>query len=124
MKTNITLGQYLADKLAYGMGSWSFLIFQSIILLIWVLYNTVASNSFDAYPFVFLNLLLSFQAAYAAPIIMMSNNRQEDIDRQRNIDIYNLEKSQHDNIKKLIIHIDKHFDSLYEKVKRIEEKTK
>ena len=65
------------------MGSWTFIIIQSIILLIWVLLNVVAViKAWDPYPFILLNLALSFQAAYAAPIIMMSQNRQQDIDRQ------------------------------------------
>lgn len=122
MPKKITLGQFLADKLATGMGSWSFLIIQSLILVCWILINTVSPYSFDAYPFVFLNLVLSFQAAYAAPIIMMSSNRQEEIDRQRSISIYNLEKVQHKNIEALVKHIDEHFHLLNKRVDDIETK--
>lgn len=122
-KIKLTLGQYLADMLAYGMGSWNFLIIQTIILTLWIIVNAlVPSLTFDPYPFVFLNLILSFQAAYAAPIIMMSNNRQEEIDRQRSISIYMLEKQQHKNIEDLVKHIDKHFDSLNERIEKIESK--
>jgi uncharacterized membrane protein len=65
------------------MGSWSFIIIQSTILLIWIMLNVTAwVRNWDPYPFILLNLALSFQAAYAAPFIMMSQNRQQDIDRQ------------------------------------------
>ena len=77
-----TLGQRLADKVANGMGSWRFIIIQSVIVLIWMGLNIVGFiQHWDAYPFILLNLLFSTQAAYAAPIIMMSQNRQNDRDR-------------------------------------------
>ena len=120
MKREITLGQYLADKLASGMGSWLFLIIQTTLLASWVLFNVMSSNKFDPYPFVFLNLVLSFQAAYAAPIIMMSGNRREAIDRSRNIKIYNLEKSEHEQLAKLVIHIDNHFHQLNTRITLLE----
>ncbi len=81
----LTLGQRIADTFASGMGSWSFIIVQSAILVFWVVFNVIAVRngwwSWDPYPFIFLNLVLSFQAAYAAPIIMMSQNRSSDKDR-------------------------------------------
>jgi len=120
----LTLGQRLADKLAAGMGSWRFLIIQTCLLITWVLYNTFMSNPFDEYPFVFLNLLLSFQAAYAAPIIMMSNNRKEQIDRSRSIDMFNLETQDHTKIEIILQHIDQHFDILNQKIQNLESKTK
>lgn len=122
MKTQLSLGQFLADKIAYGMGSWSFLIIQTLILFFWIIFNIISLSNFDPYPFVFLNLVLSFQAAYAAPIIMMSSNRQEEIDRDRSIKIYNLEKQQHENLVKLIDHIDNHFHDLNKKIIDIESK--
>ena len=63
------------------MGSWPFIVIQSIILVAWVTLNLVCSHSTGSLPVHFVNLALSFQAAYAAPIIMMSQNRQQDIDR-------------------------------------------
>src|SRR5690349_11686370 len=81
---SLTLGQRIADGVASTMGSWRFIIIQSIILLIWIVLNVVAIiQQWDPYPFILLNLALSFQAAYAAPIIMMSQNRQEARDRMR-----------------------------------------
>jgi uncharacterized membrane protein len=79
----LTLGQKVADSVAATMGSWKFIIIQSVILLVWIILNVVALVShWDPYPFILLNLALSFQAAYAAPFIMMAQNRQQDIDRK------------------------------------------
>jgi uncharacterized membrane protein len=80
----LTMGQFVADKIAAGMGSWNFIFIQSALLLAWIVLNLVAVvQHWDPYPFILLNLFLSFQAAYAAPFIMMSQNRQSDIDRQK-----------------------------------------
>jgi uncharacterized membrane protein len=79
----LTVGQRIADKVAAIMGSWTFIIIQSVILAIWIVLNITAYiQQWDPYPFILLNLALSFQAAYAAPVIMMSQNRQQDIDRK------------------------------------------
>jgi uncharacterized membrane protein len=80
----LTLGQRIADSVAANMGSWRFIIIQSAILLVWIVLNVTAwIQQWDPYPFILLNLALSFQAAYAAPFIIMSQNRQQDIDRQK-----------------------------------------
>jgi len=80
----LTVGQRIADAVASGMGSWRFIIIQSTLLFIWVVLNLVAwVDHWDPYPFILLNLALSFQAAYAAPFIMMSQNRQGDVDRRK-----------------------------------------
>jgi uncharacterized membrane protein len=79
----LTLGQKIADAVATVMGSWRFIIVQSAILFVWIVANMMgAIRGWDPYPFILLNLALSFQAAYAAPVIMMSQNRQQDIDRR------------------------------------------
>jgi uncharacterized membrane protein len=79
----LTPGQKVADMVAATMGSWRFILIQTTILLIWVALNITAYvQHWDPYPFILLNLALSFQAAYAAPFIMMSQNRQQDIDRK------------------------------------------
>jgi len=81
---SLTFGQRVADQVAETMGSWRFIIIQSFFLAIWITINAVGwSQMWDPYPFILLNLMLSFQAAYAAPIIMMSQNRQEARDRMR-----------------------------------------
>jgi uncharacterized membrane protein len=80
---DLTVGQKVADWVAARMGSWAFIIIQSTILFIWIVLNVTAYvQRWDPYPFILLNLMLSFQAAYAAPFIMMSQNRQQDIDRK------------------------------------------
>jgi uncharacterized membrane protein len=72
----------VADRLALVIGSWTFIIIQSVVLTAWVVANVAAySFRWDPYPFILLNLMLSFQAAYAAPIILMSQNRQAELDR-------------------------------------------
>jgi uncharacterized membrane protein len=78
----LPLGARVADGVAAMMGSWPFIIIQSLILLAWMALNLTAYvEHWDPYPFILLNLALSFQAAYAAPFIMMSQNRQAAIDR-------------------------------------------
>ena len=82
-KPALTPGAVLADRVAETVGSWRFIIIQSAILGIWIILNMMTFiNHWDPYPFILLNLVLSFQAAYAAPIIMMSQNRQSEIDRR------------------------------------------
>jgi len=79
----LTAGQKIADAVAATMGSWRFIIIQSLILMFWIFLNVTAYvQRWDPYPFILLNLALSFQAAYAAPFIMMSQNRQQDVDRK------------------------------------------
>ncbi len=78
----LTLGQRVADTVADTIGSWPFIIIQTCILFIWIVLNVTAwINRWDPYPFILLNLMLSFQAAYAGPVIMMSQNRQSAKDR-------------------------------------------
>ena len=82
-KPPIRLGNRVADKVAAIVGSWRFIIIQSTLLVLWMALNVTAYvQHWDPYPFILLNLALSFQAAYTAPIIMMSQNRQAAIDRQ------------------------------------------
>jgi uncharacterized membrane protein len=87
----LTIGQKVADQVAATMGSWPFIIIQSGILLLWIVLNITAYvQRWDPYPFILLNLALSFQAAYAAPFIMMSQNRQQDVDRKKAESDYNV----------------------------------
>lgn len=89
---HLTLGQRVADRVAETMGSWTFIIIQSAVLSIWIVLNVAAYiNHWDPYPFILLNLGLSFQAAYAAPIIMMSQNRQADKDRMQTKNDYEVD---------------------------------
>lgn len=84
-KDSLEFGQKLADSVAKGMGSWKFIIWQTIIVAVWMVLNIIllATHRWDPYPFILLNLVFSTQAAYAAPIIMMAQNRQSDRDREQ-----------------------------------------
>ncbi len=90
IEQNLTYGQHLADKIAQFGGSWFFISIFGIFLLIWMLINIfiISVHPFDPYPFILLNLILSCIAAIQAPIIMMSQNRQEDKDRKRALHDY------------------------------------
>ena len=81
----LTKGQKLSDSVAMFGGSWKFIILFAIILAVWIFYNSTVANNirFDPYPFILMNLILSCIAALQAPIIMMSQNRQEEKDRKR-----------------------------------------
>ncbi len=80
-----TRGDRVADKLAAMVGSWTFVIAQTVILCGWIILNVTAwLHNWDPYPFILLNLALSFQAAYAAPILMISQNRQAKLSERRN----------------------------------------
>ena len=81
--TPVGKGQLVADWVAKTVGSWRFIIVQSTLLVIWIALNITAYvGHWDPYPFILLNLALSFQAAYTAPIIMMSQNRLSEVDRR------------------------------------------
>lgn len=82
MREHLTPGQRIADTVAQVIGSWPFIIVQTAILIAWLVLNVIGwIHHWDPYPFILLNLALSFQAAYSAPIIMMSQNRQAAKDR-------------------------------------------
>ncbi len=108
---SLTIGQKIADRVAATMGSWRFIIVQSTVLVAWITLNVVAAvHRWDPYPFILLNLALSFQAAYAAPFIMMSQNRQQQVDRKEAADDYRI------NIKAEL-----EIELLHEKIDRLRE---
>jgi uncharacterized membrane protein len=81
-RDRLTMGQRVADFSARLIGSWPFIIAQTVFVAIWIVLNLVAwTRRWDPYPFILLNLMFSIQAAYAGPIIMMSQNRQAERDR-------------------------------------------
>jgi uncharacterized membrane protein len=103
-----TFGQRLSDSIATGMGSWKFIIWQTVIVLIWMSLNIVAFiKHWDPYPFILLNLIFSTQAAYAAPIIMMSQNRQSQRDRIQADNDYHTNLEAKKEIEALQIHLNK-----------------
>jgi uncharacterized membrane protein len=86
----VTRGQKISDKVARFGGSWKFIILFMVVLAAWIVYNVLipGNDRFDPYPFILMNLILSCIAALQAPIIMMSQNRQEEKDRQRSENDY------------------------------------
>ncbi|MEO6014227.1 MAG: DUF1003 domain-containing protein [Devosia sp.] len=79
-----TVGEYASDRIAALVGSWRFILIQSALLALWLVLNILAAvQHWDPYPFILLNLVLSFQAAFTAPVIMMAQNRQSGIDRHK-----------------------------------------
>ena len=104
-----TIGQRAADTIAKFAGSWAFIFAFTGVLILWMVVNTIlASNAFDPYPFILLNLVLSCVAAIQAPLIMMSQNRQEEKDRRRAENDYKV------NLKTEIM-----IEDLYDKVNAI-----
>ncbi len=86
---SLSFGDRIANLVAKGMGSWKFIIFQTILVALWMGLNLIGYvYHWDVYPFILLNLVFSTQAAYAAPIIMMSQNRQSERDRIQAQDDY------------------------------------
>ena len=108
-KEKYTLGQKAADAIAKFAGSWAFIFAFTGVLVLWMVLNTLlAAKAFDPYPFILLNLVLSCVAAIQAPLIMMSQNRQEEKDRRRAENDYKV------NLKTEIM-----IEDLYDKVNAI-----
>ena len=108
-KEKDTLGQRAADAIAKFAGSWAFIFAFTTVLILWMVVNTIlATKAFDPYPFILLNLVLSCVAAIQAPLIMMSQNRQEEKDRRRAENDYKV------NLKTEIM-----IEDLYDKVNAI-----
>jgi uncharacterized membrane protein len=117
----LTSGQRIADGLATVMGSWTFIIVQSVILTFWIALNVAAYiNHWDPYPFILLNLALSFQAAYAAPIIMMSQNRQAAKDRLMAEQDYVVNIKAEEEVKSIMAHLEQQDEVMIDILRRIE----
>lgn len=97
------LGDKVADAVAAIIGSWRFIGLQTATIMFWVFLNTRGNVRPDPFPFVFLNLLLSFQAAYTGPVLLMSANRQAAIDRKRAIENFELDKLDHEDMRHVIV---------------------
>ena len=115
-----TRGERAADWVAALMGSWRFIIVQSILLVIWIIINIYGIiKEWDPYPFILLNLLLSMQAAYTAPIIMMSQNRQGDLDRLRSIHDFQINVKAEEEIRVVLEHLEAQNEVLKELLNRL-----
>jgi len=114
-RAHITRGQRVADWLAKAVGSWPFIIYQSIMIVVWMTVNSYLVymgmndpdffKSWDPYPFILLNLVLSFQAAYTGPVVMMSQNRQNEKDRLAAEHDYEINKKAEEEIKVIMDHL-------------------
>src|SRR5262245_38503165 len=102
-----TTGERAADWVANLVWSWKFILIQSALLLLWVALNAVVLiRGWDPYPFILLNLLLSLQAAYTAPVIMMSQNRQAALDRIRAEHDFQINLKAEDEVRVVLEHLD------------------
>ena len=108
----MTLGERLSDTVSKQLGTWKFVGILSVVTAVWIAWNVNAPRSkrFDPYPFVALNLCYSFLAGYTAPILLMSNSRQAELDRKRAIENLNIDRMDH-----------QHIDSMLHKLQALEE---
>ena len=117
----LTAGERIADGFAATMGSWTFIIAQSAVLACWIVLNAIAwIHHWDPYPFILLNLALSFQAAYAAPIIMMSQNRQADKDRLMAQQDYEINQKAEEELKDIMYHLEQQDEVMIDLLRRLE----
>jgi uncharacterized membrane protein len=117
----LTVGQRAADAVASGIGSWRFIIVQSCLLAVWILLNIVGIIAhWDPYPFILLNLVMSFQAAYSAPIIMMSQNRQGQKDRLAAEHDYEVNVRAEEEITAILRHLEYQDDLILELLHRMD----
>ena len=119
----LSLGQKVADVCSRVIGSWAFIGLQSAFLAFWIILNLTSppNKRPDPYPFILLNLMLSFQAAYTGPVLLMAANRQSEIDRKRAIENLELDRQDHYDLLVLAEHIDKHFDNIHIKIDNLKD---
>jgi uncharacterized membrane protein len=126
----LSRGQRIADRLTAAMGSWPFIIIQSAVLLVWIAVNVYLLvltrthpgflRSWDPYPFILLNLVLSFQAAYTGPIVMMSQNRASEKDRLMAQHDYDLNVKSEREIRVIMEHLAHQDRLLLDAIRRVE----
>ena len=128
---SMTLGQRVADTVARNVGSWRFILIQSFLLACWLFANSYLAfheyqaygfnfKSWDPYPFILLNLMLSFQAAYTAPFILMSQNRQADKDRIAAEHDYHINISSEARVRAILAHLKAQDDVILAILRRLE----
>ncbi len=117
----LTAGERIADAFAATMGSWTFILVQSFLLIAWIAFNIIGwIRHWDPYPFILLNLALSFQAAYAAPIIMMSQNRQAAKDRLMAEQDYQVNAKAEEEVKSIMHHLEQQDEVMIDILRRLE----
>jgi len=131
-RQKLTVGQRVSDRVAKVVGSWPFIIYQSVIIAIWIAFNIYLVyqghnnpgyfKGWDPYPFILLNLVLSFQAAYTGPVVMMSQNRQAEKDRMMAEEDFQINKRAEEEIKTLMEHLIHQDAIMAEIITRLEKK--
>ncbi len=117
----MTRGQRIADGVAATIGSWRFIIIQGIVLMLWITLNSLAFTfHWDNYPYVLCNLALSFEAAFSAPFIMMSQNRQAEKDRIMAESDYHTNVKGEEETRNIMEHLDHQDVVIMEIIKRME----
>lgn len=126
----LTLGQRVADRVALIVGSWPFIIVQSGIFLLWIatnfylVFNALRNPNFlhawDPYPFILLNLVLSFQAAYTGPVVMMSQNRQTEKDRLMAMHDYEINQKAEEELEVVMDHLEHQDRLILDAIDRLE----
>ena len=115
LEEQATTGQRAADWVATAVGSWRFIVGQSILLMIWVILNVTAwVQHWDPYPFILMNLVMSLQAAFTAPVIMMSQNRQTVRDRIEARNDFQINQKAEEEIRAVLDHLNAQNDALVE----------
>lgn len=118
----LTWGQWAADRVAALVGSWWFIAVQSVLLLIWAALNVIAwVEHWDPYPFILMNLFLSLQAAYTAPMLMMSQNRVAAMDRLHAENDYEINQKAEEEIRVVLEHLEAQSVVLLELQKEVRE---
>lgn len=118
----LTVGQKVADGVAATIGSWRFIIIQAIVLTLWITLNSLAFTfHWDNYPYVLCNLALSFEAAFSAPFIMMSQNRQAEKDRIMAESDYRTNTKGEEETRNIMDHLDHQDTIILQIVQRLEE---
>jgi len=122
-QAKLTFGERLSDKMAFFGGSWTFILIFTLVLFLWIMINLYffASHPFDPYPFILLNLVLSCLAAIQAPVIMMSQKRQEARDRLRAVNDYQVNLKAELEIRLLHQKIDHMLSRQWERLAEIQE---
>lgn len=121
IENQLSFGQRSADWVARQIGSWRFIIMQSALLTLWLILNIVAFvDHWDPYPFILMNLVLSTQAAFTAPIIMMSQGRQAERDRIEAHNDYQVNLNSNEEIKLILAHLEAQNNVLLELKSRLD----
>jgi len=119
----MTLGQKVADTVSRTLGSWRFIIIQSFVITTWIILNSIFFHRpWDPYPFILLNLFLSLQAAYAGPVLMMSQNRISEKDRIESHNDYQLDIKSEEEIKIIMKHLEAQDNAINKILEILQEK--